>query len=141
MKHKERIQIAEYTTEKMIKKYDNDILVGGIFGSTARNEDEKYSDLEMVFIVKDSSKAKTVEFYYKGILISLDVLKISRVKKSIKNIDIMWPLRMARLFSLQVTCGNKKILHDFHNIIKKNTRKKIQESNSKQYIPYQRWTQ
>jgi predicted nucleotidyltransferase len=128
MKHEERIQIAKYATEKMIKKYGKDILVGGIFGSTARNEDEKYSDLEMVFIVKDSSKARTVEFYYKDILISLDVLEISEVKKSIKNVDIMWPLRMARLFSLQITCGDKKILHNFHNMVKKIPKRKFKNT-------------
>jgi len=47
MKHEERVQTAHKLTQIMIEKYDDDILLGGIYGSTARGTDTEYSDLEM----------------------------------------------------------------------------------------------
>lgn len=132
MNHNERMQIAEYFTKKMMQKYRKDILVGGIFGSTSRNEDTKYSDLEMIFIVKDSSKAKTTEFFYKGILISLDVEKISDVRKTIENVTILWSLQMQRLVNFKVTCGNAKILRKFRERIKKIPDKTFKDAISKE---------
>jgi len=48
--HEERVQLAAKLTDMMVKKYGGDILLGGICGSTAKNTDTEYSDLEMFFV-------------------------------------------------------------------------------------------
>jgi len=62
MNHEERVRTANKLTEMMVKKYGDDILLGGIFGSTAKDTDTKYSDLEMFFVARDESKTKSFDF-------------------------------------------------------------------------------
>ena len=64
MNHEERIDLAEKITGLLLEKYEDDVLLGGIYGSTAKGTDTEYSDLEMLFIVRDASNSKTFEFAF-----------------------------------------------------------------------------
>jgi hypothetical protein len=116
MKHEERIQIANRLTRMMIEKYGSDILLGGIYGSTARKTDTEYSDLEMLFIVRNKSKAKSFEFAYAGIPVRVLVKKVADMEKDINEIKLDWPLKMGMLFNLKITCGDKAILESFRKL-------------------------
>jgi hypothetical protein len=127
MNHEDRIQIAKRLTSMMIEKYGGDILLGSIFGSTARNTDTEHSDLEMLFIVKNESKAKSLEFAYKGMPVVVVVKKVAKVEKDIKEIKLNWPLKMGTLFNLKVTCGDKAILESFRKLLESVPQKKFDE--------------
>ncbi len=127
MNHEERIRVANRLTSMMIEKYGDDILLGGIFGSTARNTDTEYSDLEMLFIVRNGSKAENFDFAYKGMPVIVLVKKVADVEKDIKEIGLHWPLKMGTLFNLKVTCGNKNILKRFRKQLEKVPQKKFNE--------------
>jgi len=117
MNHEERVQTANELTEMMVKKYGDDVLLGGIFGSTARGTDTEYSDLEMLFIVRDNSKAKSFNFAYKGMPVTAVVQKVSEVEKDIAEIELEWSLKMGRLFNMKVTCGDHDILKRFRRLL------------------------
>ena len=53
MNHEDRVDLAGKLTERLLGKYGDGILLGGIYGSTAKGSDTKYSDLEMFFIIKN----------------------------------------------------------------------------------------
>jgi hypothetical protein len=113
MNHEERVNLASNITSKFLTKYREDILLGGIYGSTAKGTDIEYSDLEMFFIVKDDSIAKTFEFAFKGTPVHVEVRKLSKLERDITEIDIEWPLKMGRLFNMKITTGDKTILKKF----------------------------
>jgi kanamycin nucleotidyltransferase len=117
MNHEERINLAEEITELFLKKQGEDVLLGGIYGSTAKGTDTEYSDLEMFFIVRDESNSKTFNFAFKGTPVYVEVTKISEVERDITEVDIDWPLKMGRLFNLKVTCGDKTILKKFRKLM------------------------
>lgn len=127
MNHEERIQIANRLTNMMIEKYGGDILLGGICGSTARNADTEYSDLEMLFILRDECKAKSFDFTYKGIPVEVLVKKVADVKKDIEEIRLDWPLKMGTLFNLKITCGDKAILESFRKLLESVPQEKFNE--------------
>jgi len=117
MNHEERVQLANKLSELMMTKYGNHILLGGIFGSTAKGTDTEYSDLEMFFVVRDESKAKSFDFVYKHMPVTVIVEKVSEVEKDITEIELQWPLEMGRLFNLKITCGDGAILKRFRRLL------------------------
>ena len=102
MNHKQRIRLANGITEMFLEKYKNEILLGGIYGSTARGTDIECSDLEMFFVVENGSKAKSFRFAYESIPIDVEVRNVADVEKDITKIELDWPLKMGKLFNLKV---------------------------------------
>lgn len=117
MNHDRRVDLANRLTELLLEKYGDDILLGGIYGSTAKGTDTEYSDLEMFFIVKDESNAKTFDFAYKRTPAHVEVKKLSKVKKEITEVEIGWPVKMGTLFNLKITCGDEAILKKFRKLL------------------------
>lgn len=118
MNHDERVELANRITQKFLAKYGEEVLLGGIYGSTAKGSDVEDSDLEVLMIVKNESKAKDVYFTYKKMPVSIVVQKIADVEKDIQKIEIDWPLKMGRLFALSVTCGDRSIIGGFGRVLK-----------------------
>jgi predicted nucleotidyltransferase len=117
LNHDERVELADKITQKFLDKYGDEVILGGIYGSTAKGTDVEDSDLEVLMIVKNESKADEVYFTYKGMPVSIIVQKIARVEKDIQKIEIDWPLKMGRLFTLVVTCGDEGVLRRFRELL------------------------
>lgn len=111
------MELANRITQEILGKYGDEVVLGGICGSTARNEDVGDSDLEMLMIVKNELKTREVCFMYKGMPVSVIIQKISDVEKDIQKIEIDWPQKMGRLFTLKITCGNKNIISIFRELV------------------------
>ena len=119
MNHEQRIQLANRITERLLEKYKNEILLGGIYGSTARGTDIEYSDLEMFFVVENGSKAKSFRFAYESIPIDVEVKKVADAEKTITQIELDWSLKMGKLFNLKVVYDDSSILSKFREILEK----------------------
>lgn len=117
MNHEERVDLARKLTELLLEKYGDEILLGGIYGSTAKGTDTEYSDLEMFFIVMDESDAKTFDFAYKRTPVHVEVKRLSKVEREITGVEIGWPVKMGTLFNLKITCGDKAILKKFRRLL------------------------
>lgn len=118
MKHEERVQLAHILTDMMVKKYGDEVLLSGIYGSTAKNTDTEFSDLEMLFLVSNGSKARSFNFAYKGMPVGVLVEKVADVEKDIKEVEVEWPLKMGRLFNMKLTYGDKALLERFRKTLK-----------------------
>lgn len=55
---KDKIQIAQSVTEKLVKIHKNKIIAIGAFGSIANNSYDQYSDIDLVIITKNRIKDK-----------------------------------------------------------------------------------
>ena len=107
MEHAERIKFAKEISKKLVKKYGKEILSIGIFGSTARNEDQEHSDVELIAITK---KRRFVNHYiYKDITVLEFGNPLSKVLTLIRKIDFEWPVRPGLYIHQKILYGNKKI--------------------------------
>lgn len=132
MNHEERVSLASKLSELLLEKYGNEILLGGIYGSTAKGTDTEYSDLEMFFVVKNESRARSFSFAYKSMPTNVCVQKLADVEKDINEIDLDWPLKMGRLFNLKITCGDATIVKKFKRLLKKIPKEKFNEFIAKE---------
>jgi hypothetical protein len=57
--HEREVWLVDRLEERMLKKYGNEVLLGGLYGSTVKDTSVELSDLEMGFVVRDGPKAKS----------------------------------------------------------------------------------
>ncbi|KPJ72125.1 hypothetical protein AMJ52_07390 [candidate division TA06 bacterium DG_78] len=92
MNHKERITIAKALTKKIVRKYGKDIYGIVIYGSVAKNEDRRYSDLEMYVVTKKKLKVKEVKYVYRGMNIEVSYIPAREMLRNAKTISLNWPI-------------------------------------------------
>jgi hypothetical protein len=106
MEHEERIQLAQNLCARMVTRHPGAILLGGVYGSTARGTDTRWSDLEMVFVVRDDSKVEGKEFLYRGTAIGYQVIEQRKLEELLINPSLKWPFWMGVLSVLKVLHGD-----------------------------------
>jgi len=82
--------------------------------------------------VKDESKAKSHDFAYKSMPVTVVFEKQSEVEKDITEIELEWPLKMGRLFNLKITCGNNAILNRFRSLLETVPQREFNQFIAKQ---------
>jgi len=83
-----RVNLANKLTDLLLRKFGDNILLGRIYGSTAKNVGTEYSDLELFFIVKNGSRAQSFSFAYEGMPVGVTVQKLVDVERDINEIDL-----------------------------------------------------
>ena len=106
MKHEERMQLARDLCARMVASHTDDIILGGIYGSTARGTDTDWSDLELLFIVRDGSKIVEKHFIYRDIAVGYQVIEQQKLEELLANPSLNWPFWMGVLSVLKVLHGN-----------------------------------
>jgi kanamycin nucleotidyltransferase len=111
MDHKERIQVAQGLCDRFVGKYGPDVIVCGVYGSTARGLDLEWSDLEMLFITRDGCKAREQHLVYRGMPITYSVIARSDFEKTLTSPllygDCNWPFWMGVLSVLRLLYGKQ----------------------------------
>ncbi|MBI4020600.1 MAG: hypothetical protein HY367_04665 [Candidatus Aenigmarchaeota archaeon] len=118
MDHKERMDVAEKIVKKVLEKYGNKILVGGLCGSTARDEDLPHSDIEMLFITKEGSRIEGNDFLFKDIQVAVAFTDLKDAEKMLSDVDHYWAMRIARFFCIKKMCGDGRVLERFHDAVR-----------------------
>lgn len=83
-----RREFAENLCFKVCNLYSDDIIVAAIYGSTARETDTFWSDLELQFVVRDKSKLKTKHFIYQEIAVGLHIIKQIEMEEKLTFISL-----------------------------------------------------
>lgn len=104
--HKERWQLAQGLTQRMVAKYGEGILLGGVYGSTARGTDTLWSDLELWFVVRDGVAAHSQQLLYRAIASGYDVHLCSELERALTTPTSHWPFYMGVLTVLRVLHGD-----------------------------------
>jgi hypothetical protein len=111
MNHKERIHLARELCNRFVGKYGADVIIGGVYGSTARGLDIESSDLEMLFIVRDACNAKGQQLVYRGMPVFYSVTARLEIEKKITSPSLdgvfNWPFWMGVLSVLKVMHGEQ----------------------------------
>lgn len=104
MEHPERITLAETLTRRMADTHP--LLIGGVYGSTAREEDTPWSDLELWFVVEDGCAAAGKHILYKNTAVGWRVYQVSELLQILAHPDARWPFHMGVLDVLHVLHGD-----------------------------------
>ena len=111
MLHTERFQLALDLVTKMTATYP--VILGGVYGSTARGEDTPFSDLEMWFVVEDGCPAQGQELLVQGIAVGYQVFREGELIEILTHPDARWPFHAGVLDQLQVLHGNPTRVRDW----------------------------
>ncbi len=108
MTHEERIQLARDLCDRMVVCYPEDVILGGVYGSTARGTDTAWSDLDMLFVVRDESQVVGKYFIFRNIAVGYQVITQRKLEELLSNPSLEWPLWMGVLSVLKVLHGDTK---------------------------------
>ncbi|MBO0887521.1 hypothetical protein J2P12_00310 [Candidatus Bathyarchaeota archaeon] len=88
--HDQRVQIAHQISDRVLDKYGNDVLAVYIYGSTSKNLDRPYSDLEMNVIVGDGVEIPMKSYLFNGLVVNIEYLQSSRLLNSAEQFTKDW---------------------------------------------------
>jgi predicted nucleotidyltransferase len=113
MEHTERYQLALDLCARMAATYP--VIIGGVYGSTARGTDMEWSDLEMWFVVADGCGAQGQHFIFQKIAVGYRVYRESELIEILTNSDGRWPFHVGALEALDVLCGDPARVREWIN--------------------------
>ena len=90
--HEERLQLSRQLSKQILDTYGDKIVAVLVTGSTAKNLDRPYSDLEMIAIVRDGVEIPIAQYIHDGMSIQIDYVEGSSFLKDASRITFNWPL-------------------------------------------------
>jgi kanamycin nucleotidyltransferase len=128
MKHAERMQLARDLCDRMVFRYPGDVVISGVYGSTANGTDTPWSDLELLFVVRDGSKIKEKHFIYRGIAVGYSVFERQKLRNLLANPSPDWPFLMGVLSVLKVLYGDLEQVQAWLRLGQSVSAKKFREA-------------
>jgi len=111
MEHEERMNLARGLCDRLVEKYSDGIILGGIYGSVARGLDTEWSDLEMLFIIRDDCPVQGQHLIHQGMPAGYMVMPRSKLEELLANPSLEgvcgWPFYMGVLSVLEVLHGER----------------------------------
>jgi len=89
--HEERLRIADRISGRIVEKYGKDILAVYVCGSTSKNLDRPYSDLEFLVAVCDRADIAMKYYLYSGLIIQIEYCKSSKILDDAERFTDNWP--------------------------------------------------
>jgi hypothetical protein len=103
--HEERFEVAQSLCSRFVAQYPEQVLLCGLYGSTARETDTLWSDLEMWFVVTDECLAQGQELVYRQVAVGYRVVHQGELEAKLKTPSAEWPYLMGVLSSMEVLYG------------------------------------
>jgi predicted nucleotidyltransferase len=66
------VAIARRISKCVLGKYKSDVLAAYVCGSTSKNLDRPFSDLELIVVVRDDIEIPMKYYLHKGLIIQVD---------------------------------------------------------------------
>jgi kanamycin nucleotidyltransferase len=108
MEHGNRIKVVRGIHIRIQKTFQDSILFGGVYGSTAIGRDTEFSDIEMMYVTRSGTHEKKKSFLYHGIPVEIEFVPIEAVAGWLQDISLQLPLQMGSLLTLQLWAGDQK---------------------------------
>ena len=106
MESAERCQLAQDLCQRLADQYPKELLLGGVYGSTAHGTDTRWSDLELFFVIQDGGQAQGQHFIFRGTAVGYRVYEQSLLEDILTHPSVRWPFHMGVLSVLQVLQGD-----------------------------------
>jgi len=92
MSHKARIEIAQRLKKKILRRYKNHVLGIAIYGSVAKDEDRRYSDLEMYVVTRRKLGVREQRYVYRGMPVEISYIPEKEMLQRARRITLDWSL-------------------------------------------------
>lgn len=89
--HEYRLRIAHSLSDRIVRKYWRKILAVYICGSTSKNLDRPYSDLELIVVIRDRTEIGMKYYLSRGLIIQIEYLNSSNVLEAAERVTDNWP--------------------------------------------------
>jgi hypothetical protein len=89
--HESRLRIAHDISDRVVEKYENDILAVYVCGSTSKKLDRPFSDLELIVVVRDRAEIPMKYYLHRGLIIQIEYLKSSKILSDAEQLTDNWP--------------------------------------------------
>lgn len=88
--HEQRVEIARRISKLVLDKYGDDILGIFVYGSTSKNLDRPYSDLEISVIVRDGLEIPMKYYLLNGLVIQIEYVQSSVSLRAAEKVTSNW---------------------------------------------------
>src|SRR3989441_13121791 len=90
--HEERLELGRQLSKQIVDTYGDKIVAVLVTGSTSKNIDRPYSDLEMIAIVRDGAALPIAQYIHGGMSIPIAYVEGSSFLTDASRITFNWPL-------------------------------------------------
>lgn len=106
MDHSERIKLAHALNARLVAAHGPAILLGGVLGSAARGDDTAWSDLDLLYVVRDGTPLRGRTFVFQGAPVALSVAEQGALEGLLRAPGPGWPYWMGVLDALVGLAGD-----------------------------------
>lgn len=90
--HQERLELARKLSDLILRAHRNSVLAVYVYGSTAKNLDKPYSDLEIIAVVSDGTDIPMTKYVYRGLIIEIQYYQESSFLIEARQVGREWPI-------------------------------------------------
>lgn len=88
--HEKRLSVARRISDRIVKKYDRDVLAVYVCGSTSKKLDRPYSDLEMIAVVRDGREIPMKYYLRQGLIVNIEYLMAKSILDDAERVTKDW---------------------------------------------------
>ena len=89
--HEERLRIARLISDRVVRKYGDDVRAVYVCGSTSKKLDRPFSDLELIVVVRDRAEIPMKYYLYRGLIVEIEYLKSTNILNAAERFTDNWP--------------------------------------------------
>ena len=88
--HEQRVEIARRLSNLVLDKYGDNVLAIFVYGSTSKNLDRPYSDLEISVIIRDGVEVPMKYYVLNGLVIQIEYVQSSVSLRAAEKVTSNW---------------------------------------------------
>lgn len=84
------MKVARRISDRIVKKYGQDVLAVYVCGSTSKKLDRPYSDLEMIAVVRDGIEIPMKYYLHRGLIVNIEYFKAQSILDDAERVTRDW---------------------------------------------------
>lgn len=132
MDYEKRIEVAKKVLGRLKDRYQGNFLVGGIYGSVARGDDDEYSDIDIIVITESEVEEDEGGFLFQDRSVNYVIKSFDEAERALSEVDFSWPWVVSQLIDFEVLLGDKEVKEKLGAKIEEVSEEKCREAVRKQ---------
>ena len=132
--HRDRLRIARRISGRVLQKYGSKILAVYVCGSTSKNLDRPFSDLELIVVVRDGVEIPMKYYLYKGLIIEVDYLQSSNILRAAERFTDNWHMEADQYRNRIVLFDRGRWFNSLERAVAKNEKADVREAIRKVFL-------
>jgi len=128
MDREKKIEIAEKALQRLEKRYEDNFLVGGVYGSVARGEDDEESDIDIIVITDGEIEVNIDGFLIEDCPVNFTFRSFGETKRILSEPDFSWPWAVSQVVDFKVLRGDKKVKEKLQEELSRVTQRDLNKA-------------